>query len=157
MQLRKERFNTFVYARACAVYHIEDLWRFLNKYEHVINILACVLRAFQHVDCLITFLLAAAILGIHLVEPFLALTYKSNTSYRELIPSMQRLYDNFINTEAEKLLDISKPAFDFVNESPFAARLWPKRLLDEVTVAKNANKRELVKIFKIILPKRAEG
>jgi len=45
---------------------------------------------------------------------------------------MQKLYENLINTEPRKLLDLSKPAFNFVTESQFATRLWPKRLLNEI-------------------------
>ena len=71
VQFKTERFNRFA---LLAVYHVEDLRTFLDKYEHVTNNLACVLRAFQDVDCLVTFFLAAAILGVHLIEPFLALT-----------------------------------------------------------------------------------
>ena len=60
VQLKKERFNRFAYAFAWTVYHVEDLWTFLGKYEHVTNNLSCVLRAFQDVNCLVTFLLVAA-------------------------------------------------------------------------------------------------
>ena len=81
VQLKKERFNRFAYACTCAVCHMEDLWTFLDKYEHVTNNLVCVLRAFQDVDCLVTFLLVAAILGVHLIEPFLALTYSNDVTY----------------------------------------------------------------------------
>ena len=125
VQLKKERFNRFAYACACAVYHVEDLWTFLDKYEHVTNNLACVLRAFQDVDCLATILLATEILGVHLIEPFFALACSVHVTYRELITAMQKLYENLTTTTGMgKLLDLSKPAFDFVNESQFKLRLW---------------------------------
>ena len=87
---------------------------FVDQYKHVTNNLACVLRAFQDVDCLVTFLLAAAILGVHLIEPFLILTYSGNVTYRELIPAVQKLYENLTRTtDIGKLLDLSKPATSF--------------------------------------------
>ena len=131
---------------------------FVDQYKHVTNNLACVLRAFQDVDCLVTFLLAAAILGVHLIEPFLILTYSGNVTYRELIPAVQKLYENLTRTtDIGKLLDLSKPAFDFVNERQFKLRLWPKKLLDALSLAMEQDKPELVKIFKLMLPKLAEG
>ena len=82
---------------------------FVDQYKHVTNNLACVLRAFQDVDCLVTFLLAAAILGVHLIEPFLILTYSGNVTYRELIPAVQKLYENLTRTtDIGKLLDLSE-------------------------------------------------
>ena len=57
----------------------------------------------------------------------------------------------------EKLLDLSKPAFDFVNERQFKLGLWLKNLLDALSLAMEQNKPELVKIFKLVLPKLAEG
>ena len=158
VQLKKERFNRFAYSCACAVHHVEDLWTFLDKYKHITKNLECVLQAFQDVDCLVTILLPAAILGVHLTEPFLALTYSSDLTYRELLPAMQKLYENLTTTtHMGKLLDLSKPAFDFVNERQFKLRLWPKKLLDALSLAMEQNKPELVKIFKLMLPKLAEG
>ena len=70
---------------------------------------------------------------------------------------MQKLYENLTTTtHMRKLLDLSKPAFDFVNESQFKLRLWSKKLLDALSLAMEQNKPELVKIFKLILPKLAE-
>ena len=158
MQFKKERFNRFVYACACAVYPVKDLWTFLDKYEHVTNNLACVLRAFQDVDYLVTFPLAAGILGVHLIESFLVLTYSGDVTYRELIPAMQKLHENLTRTtDMGKLLDLSKPAFDFVNESQFKLRLWHKKLLDGLSLAMEQNKPQLVKIFKLMLSKLAGG
>ena len=158
VQLKKERFNRFAHACTCAVSHVEDLWPFMDKYERVTNNLACVLRVFQDVDCLVTFLFAAAILGVYLIEPFLALTYSVDVTNRELVPAMQKLYENLTRTtDMGKLLDLSKPAFDFINESQFKLRLWLKKLLDALSLAMEQNKPELVKIFKLMLPKLAEG
>ena len=154
VQLKKERFNRFAHACTCAVSHVEDLWPFMDKYERVTNNLACVLRVFQDVDCLVTFLFAAAILGVYLIEPFLALTYSVDVTNRELVPAMQKLYENLTRTtDMGKLLDLSKPAFDFINESQFKLRLWLKKLLNALSL----NKPELVKILKLMLPKLAEG
>ena len=71
---------------------------------------------------------------------------------------MQKLYENITRTtNMGKLLDLSKPAFDFINESQFKLRLWLKKLLDALSLAMEQNKPELVKIFKLMLPKLAEG
>ena len=69
------------------------------------------------VDCLVTLLLAYSILGIHVVQPLLALKYRNNSSYQKLMLLRKSVIgDNLPNTEAEKLLDnsVSKPAFQFV-------------------------------------------
>ena len=69
------------------------------------------------VDCLVILLLACSILGVHVVQPLLALKYKNDTSYQKLILLRKSVIgDNLTNTVAEKLLDssVSKPAFEFV-------------------------------------------
>ena len=158
MQLKKERLNRLLYASACAVYYVEDLWTLLDKYGQVTNYLACVLWAFQDVDCLVTFLLTAAILDVHLIEPFLVVTYSCDVTYWQLIPAMQNLYENLTaTTDMGKLLNLSKPAFYFVSESQFKLRLWPKKLLDALSLTMEQNKPEVQKIFKLMLPKLAEG
>ena len=64
---------------------------------------------------------------------------------------MQKLYNNLMTT------DLLKPAFDFVDEKQFKARLWTEKLLDAIILASAQNKVELVKIFKLTFPKLAEG
>ena len=68
------------------------------------------------VDCLVTLLLAYSILGIHVVQPLLALKYRNNSSYKKVNAFTRVIGDNLPNTEAEKLQDnsVSKPAFQFV-------------------------------------------
>ena len=75
----------------------------------------------------------------------------------EVSRAMQKLYNNLMTTDAETLLDLSKPAFDFVDENQFNASLWSEKLLDAIILASALNKVELMKIFKLILPKLAEG
>ena len=61
------------------------------------------------------------------------------------------------NNQYGEIARLSKPAFDFVNERQFKLWLWPKKLLDALSLAMEQNKPELVKIFKLMLPKLAEG
>ena len=58
------------------------------------------------------------------------------------------MYKNLTTTNMEKLLNLSKPAYDFVNESQFKLCLWPKYFLEALSLAIKQNKLELVKLFK---------
>ena len=58
------------------------------------------------------------------------------------------MYKNLTTTNMEKLLNLSKPAYDFVNESQFKLCLWPEHFLEALGLAIKQNKLELVKLFK---------
>ena len=56
------------------------------------------------------------VLGVHLMEPYLSVTYFDNPNYEDLISIMQTLYEDLKTTPLESLLDITKPAFSFIDE-----------------------------------------
>lgn len=155
--LMKQRFDRFVYASALLFHHHHQIDTFLDKYEHVTNSLACIVRAFIDISCLNVMVLATAIIGLHLIEPYLSLTYHETVKYDKLIPAMQQLYIDLTSTSPENLLDLSKPAFSFVSERRYKSCLWKPEVIKSLErgIAEHCN--ELVQIFKIILPKLAEG
>ena len=60
-----------------------------------------------------------ALLGVHLVEPFLILTTSTAMTYSKLIPAFQQLYHDLLEIEPCKLLNLNKAAFTFVSDSQF--------------------------------------
>ena len=76
-------------------------------------------RAFEDVEFLKVHLAVGALIGIHLVEPFLSLTTSSKVDYGKLTTSMKQLYLDLTTTKPEMLLDVSKPAFGFVSKERF--------------------------------------
>ena len=155
--LMKQRFERFVKACALLVHHHDDISTFLDKYGNVTNSLACIVRAFIDLGCLNTMALATAIIGQHLVEPYLSLTYHETTNYEKLIPAMQTLYHDLTSTDPEKLLDLTKPAFSFVSLKRFKSCQWKSNIIKSLENAIDKNRQELIQIFKILLPKLANG
>ena len=99
-----------------ALYHLDDVTQFLQKYEHVTNQLACIVRYFQDVEFLKVSYAVGALIGIHLVEPFLSLTTSSKTKYSVLIPAFKQLYKDLSETSPELFLNLQKPALAFVSK-----------------------------------------
>ena len=114
---RDERFNRLTLLCAITLYHLEDVDEYLTKFEHVTNQLACIVRCFLDIDFLKALYCTGALIGLHLVEPFLSLTTSTNTTYSKLIPAFQQLYRDLFETEAANLPVLDKPAFSFASES----------------------------------------
>ena len=72
VSLKDERFNRLTLTCAVALYHYDDVVSFLEKYEHVTNQLACTVRSFQDLNFLKVLFCVGALIGLHLVEPFLS-------------------------------------------------------------------------------------
>ena len=83
----------------------------IGKCEHVINILACILRSFQHIE------FNSALIEVHLIEPFLALTYHSS---HNMIPWFQRPNS------------FTRPAFWIISSRRFETCLWIKEIFNSV-------------------------
>ena len=91
--------------------------------------------AFIGMDWLTVMALAAAIAGLHLVEPYLSLAYHETVEYDKLIPPMQQLYIDLTTTNTENLLDLSKPAFLFISEGRYKSCLWKFCIVDSLNAA----------------------
>ena len=157
VSLRKERFNRFVYLCAVTLHHEADIKGFLEKYDMITNTLACIVRAFQDVEFINVFLVCAAVIGVHLIEPYLSLTYFDQVDYEQLIPTMQQLYHDLTHTSPEQLIDITKPAFKFVDQKRFDSLKWNKEILTSLSAHITANKENVLKILNLLLPVLADG
>ncbi|KAK6168680.1 hypothetical protein SNE40_019871 [Patella caerulea] len=121
VSLKDERFNRLTLTCAVAVYHLDDVSDFLEKFEHVTNQLACIVRCFMELDFLKILYVTGALLGLHLVEPFLSLTTSTATTYSKLIPAFKQLHVDLTTTEPSALLNVNVSAFKFVSEDRFNA------------------------------------
>jgi hypothetical protein len=74
VKLAKERFTRFPYLCGLSLYYDDDLTAYLEKFELDTNNLACILRCFENLVFIRVFCAVGAIIGVHLVEPFVQLT-----------------------------------------------------------------------------------
>ena len=141
------------------LYIQEDVHRFLDKYDHVTNTLACIIRSFQDVQYLTVFCAVGAIIGVHLVQPFLSVTYYDILKYSELIPAMKTLYQDLTTCDPDKLTDLTQPAFSFITSKRFkdCNKCWSLSILSTIESAVTENKERVVGVLKVLLPRLADG
>ena len=103
-------------------------------------------------------LTATAILGVHLIEPYLLVTYFDTPDYENLISTMRQLYDDLRTTDVKELLDISRPAFKFVNEKQIIECVkWDEEVLNTIKVNINQYSKKIESVLSLILPELANG
>lgn len=119
VSLKDERFSWLTLTCAICLYHLDDVASFLQKYEHVTNQLACIIRCFLDLDFLKVMYCAGALIGLHLIEPYLFLTTSSETTYSKIIPIFSTLYKELLETDPVTLLNADEPAFKFVSSDGF--------------------------------------
>ena len=115
----ERRFNRLTLTCAISIYHVDDMTSLLQKYEHITNQLACIIRCFFDLDFLKVMYYAGALIGLHLVEPFLSLTMAADTTYTKIIPIFQQLYQELLDTDACTLLNADELAFKCVSTERF--------------------------------------
>ena len=157
VSLKDERFNRLTLTCAVALYHYDDVVSFLEKYEHVTNQLACIVRSFQDLNFLKVLFCVGALIGLHLVDPFLSLTTSSETKYSKLIPAFKELYDNLRNTVPKDILQVTKPAYNFISEERFDSTKYDESICSEISKVIDCYYVELEKMFLIILPALTKG
>ena len=157
VRMRDERFNRLTLLCAITLYHLEDVDGYLTKFEHVTNQLACIVRCFLDIDFLKALNCTGALIGLHLVEPFLSLTTSTNTTYSKLIAAFQQLYRDLFETEAENLLVLNKPAFSFVSKARFYQTQNDEEICEAIQQTINEMKPQVIKLLKVILPRLADG
>ena len=156
-RLIKERFNSLVYSCAVTLALDSKVTAFLEKYQYITNTLACIVRSFESVEYLRILAAVGVIMGTHLVEPYLSLTSSSTTSWDKLRSSFPTLYQDLTTVQPALLLDLTKPAFNFVSEERFSKCLYSADLLKPTEVIIESFRTEIISVLNILLPKLAKG
>ena len=94
-----------------------------------------------------------ALLGVHLVEPFLILTISTATSYS----CFSTAYYDLLKIEPCKLLNLNKAAFTFFSDSQFTHFRCALKICRSIEAICEEYKPQVLKILKVILPVLAEA
>ena len=119
IRLATERFTRYTEVCAKVLHHDADCMEFLAKYDHITNNLACILRAFESVEFLRVFCLVGALIGLHLLEPFVKLTSSSATTYSHLQTAFPILHSELTKVDPEKFFQVTEPALSFTSSEIF--------------------------------------
>ena len=133
---------------------------FLQTHDTITNTLACIVRAFEDVEFISVFLVVSAIIGVHLVEPFLALTmYKNEVTYEDLIPMSKELYEDLQTTDPEKLLCFNSFAFSFAEKRLDLDDVidWEDPIMESLKEAAFEYKEKVLVCLRVLLPELAKA
>ena len=133
--MASERFTRYPFLCAATLHHDKDIVAFLRKFDHVTNNLACIVRCFEEVEFLRVFCLVGALIGLHLIEPFVRMTSSAKTSYADLQIAFPRLYENFLSADVDSFFQFEKPALSFTSPEVFEAVKYDREILHSITAA----------------------
>ena len=151
LRLRQERFESLGLTCAVAVHHAEKATSFLQEHSST-NQLACLNRQFLALDFLPVMYCTGVLLGIHVVQPYVAFVFQKPT-YSELTDAMRRLDNGLGSVDPAAFLDVESPALDFVSEQFFAARRYPHDLCQSIALFASAHHNDIVKFIRLLLPR----
>ena len=100
---------------------------------------------------------AGALLGLHLVEPYLSLTTAASTTYSKLIPAFQQLFRNLSETNVTDLLQTNAPAFSFVSMERFQQTRYDDDMCQCIADVVDAYRPEVTKVLQMMMPGLAAG
>ena len=157
VRLASERFTRFSFLCAVTLHHDKDVAQFLRKFDHVTNNLACIVRCFEDIEFLRVFCIAGALLGIHLIEPFVKLTSSKLTTYDDLKIAFPRLYKNLLEDDVTEFFQFERPALDFISPSTFNEVKYAEELIHSIEDALSCYKPQVEKVLRSINKKIASG
>jgi hypothetical protein len=135
IRMASERFTRYPYICAVVIHHDQNVVEFLRKFDHITNNLACIVRGFEHVEFLRVFCLVGALIGIHLIEPFVKITSSSVVNYDDLKIAFPLLHTNLLNVDIDEFFQVSTPALSFTTQATFDAVKYPTEILNSITAA----------------------
>ena len=154
---KTQRFDRFVATAAFTVHHHKHLQSFLDKYENVTNTLACIVRAFIDIPAIQVMATAVALIGHHLILPYLNLTHFDAVNYENLIPAAKQLDVDLEEANPDDILDLSKPAFKFVDDNRFKERNWPNEIIESLRSSVAEYHEEFSKLVMLMVADIKEG
>lgn len=154
--LRTERFERLTYAAATVVYSFEDVKNFLATMEYT-NELAIISRQFLKLDFFKVMSSVGALLGLHLVQPFLALTFAKRTNHDVITDAFRRLHTALLSVAPQEFLRVDGPALPFVSDEVFAARKYPEEICVSILEMAETHREDVVRLIGLLLPRLAHA
>ena len=156
-RLQMERFNSLVYSAATFLLVDPHVTAFLDKYEHITNQLACLVRSFQTLEYVRVLAGVVVALASHLILPYISLTSSSTTTQAKLMVAFPTLYLDLTTVDVEKLLDLDHPALNFISPERFKQSNFPEELLVPARQVLSENSQLACQVLKLLLPRLAKG
>lgn len=129
IELKDHRFNRLNDCCMLLLYHLDDIAEYLLKFEHVTNNMAILDRSFvEMAEVLKPIYCATALLGIHILRPFLRLLIDTDTTYETLLTAFPKLNSELEEVDPNLLFD-SQQVFKFLPNDMFKETLPKDHLL----------------------------
>ena len=116
---KDQRFGCLPRAAAVLLFLLEALAGFLTDNPQIVNKLSCLARDLLQLPYLKTIFLVYAALGIHVIEPFFAMTIKKTSTHSSLKIFYQQLYDGMDTNVDLSFFDFKEPRFNAVSSELF--------------------------------------
>ena len=143
IRMASERFTRYPFVCAAVLHHDSDIEGFLNKYDHVTNQLACIVRCFARIDFLRVFCLVGAVLGIHLIEPYARLTSSATTTMADLQTAFPILHQSLLSVEPCVFFQFDQPTLPFVSQEMFDQGKYAPEIMKSIESASEAFQEEV--------------
>lgn len=156
VRLRQERFECLGFACAVGVHHFEDAARFLDDHSTT-NQLACLNRQFLSLEFLQIMYCLGALIGIHLIQPYVSFVFCTDTQYPDLEQAFVKLDQAFKTVDPTAFLRLDAPALDFVPIEHFTAKKFRAEICASVEACAAANREEVVQLLAILIPRLQSG
>ena len=135
IRMASERFTRYPFLCAATLHHDRDICGFLQKYDHVTNNLACIVRCFEDVEFLRVLCLVGALVGLHLIEPFVKMTSSAATTYSDLKITFPQLYEDLCTADVNHFFQFEKPALSFASQNCFDDVKYDSTILESLGYA----------------------
>ena len=112
--------NAFINDHSSHSFAKKALLKFCAAHKlYISDYLACLVKSFANLDFLGVFCTVEAIIGIHVIQPYLKHISFDKINNSELIPTVQALYDDLQGCDAMDLVDLSRHALKFITAESF--------------------------------------
>ena len=99
-----------------ALYHLDDIRQFLEKYSYVMNDMAIQDRSVLEMDVLKSIICATSHCGMHTTKLFLSLFLDTRTTYSTLLSAFPILYENLTKIPTEHFVQTDHQVCTFTSE-----------------------------------------
>ena len=133
---KDHRFGCLSRASAVCLNNYEHIEGFLSINPQISNKLACLIRELQNLPHLKVIYCVFALLGVHLIEPFYAITITTGTTHTMLTTFYKNLHTSLSTQKVSAdFLSLTKPFFPGISEKLFTGvkKSYGETVLKSVT------------------------
>ena len=157
LSFKDHRFNRIFDCSAVILHHLDDIKKYLEQNQHLLNAISNIDRGFLDMEILKPIFCATALMGMYITGLLMSISIDTDTNYSTFMPIFPKLNNDMITTHPHYLLQTFECVVSFALTKIFKQEAPTAAILNSFNDSLQEYRTEVGKVLSLFLKAFSSG